>query len=128
MQELKRKRSDFEYENQILAQSISHLNPECKRVQVTVELSFISGVCKKVKEISQTLNPEDKVYLFFSCLNPDCTGSGFSLTSLLWQAISTSKKLEGELSCDGKEDWKYYSHSGCSCMSICKYKIEPIFQ
>ena len=31
--------------------------------------------------------------------------------------------------CNGKEDWKYYSKpSGCSCMTVLKYEIKPVYK
>lgn len=58
----------------------------------------------------------------------DCTGNGFYLTRALQKALASRSCIEGEMWCDGKEDWKYIKSSGCSCMTCLKYKIEPQFE
>lgn len=110
-----------------IASTIRELSPDCKGVEIQVKLSFISGVGKSEKGISRTLGKDDKAFLYHDCLNPDCTGFGFSLVDEIYSAIMSRQIIEGIKRCEGKEDWKYVDHAGCSCQSECMYRIIPIF-
>ena len=74
------------------------------------------------------MRPSDRLYLHYECTNRDCTGNGFYLTRALQKALESRSCIEGEMWCDGKEDWEYIKSSGCSCMTCLKYKIEPQFE
>lgn len=124
---LKRSRWILEYEMQQISPVLMELAPECKGVNILVNLSFVSAFGTTSKEIDTTISPEDKVYFQTDCLNNDCTGHGFTLTDLIREAMKSHEVIEGELQCDGKEDWKYLNNTGCSCMGNCKYRIEPLY-
>ena len=127
IEELKRSRWTFEYENELSSPKIKELSEECKGVSINVELTFNSAFGRNDKTYHVTLTPTDKVYFHQDCLNNDCTGSGFSLSNEIREAIRSRKTKEGVIRCDGKEDWKYMNNVGNSCMSTCKYRIEPHF-
>lgn len=127
IEELKRARFSIEYENMLASPTVKEINPDCKCVKIDGELSFTSAFGKSEKTIDIVLKPEDKAYFHSNCLNPDCTGFGFSLSSIIYSAIKERIVKEGVIHCEGKEDWKYYDNVGCSCMSYCKYRIEPLF-
>lgn len=127
IEELKRARFSNEYENMLASHTVKEIDPNCKGVRIDGELSFTYAFGNSGKTIQLLLNPDDRAYFHCDCLNPDCTGFGFSLTSLINSAIREKTIKEGVLRCEGKEDWKYYDNVGCSCMSYCKYRIEPLF-
>ena len=103
---------------------------DVKEVQLVAEITFNSGVIEKpsIEIWKRTLNPTHRLYLHHECTNRDCTSYGFDLTSALRDALSSRICVEGEMLCTGKEDWKYATSAGCTCMTTLKYKIEPIFQ
>ena len=127
IEELKRTRWIVEYENMLASLSVKEISTECKGVNLHVELSFVSAFGRNEKEFNIILTPVDKAYFHQDCLNKDCTGSGFSLSNDIQEAIKSRKTMNGIIRCDGKEDWKYMNHNGNSCISSCKYLIEPIF-
>ncbi len=125
--ELKRSRWIFEHEMQQISPVLKELAPECKGVNIHVFLLFVSAFGTTRKEIDTSIAPEDKVYFHVDCLNNDCTGHGFSISNQIREALRSLEIIEGEVRCDGKEDWKYLNNTGCSCMGSCKYRIEPLF-
>lgn len=125
--ELKSSRWIFEHEMQQISPVLKEFAPECKGVNIHVILSFVSAFGSMKKDIDTLITPEDKVYFHVDCLNNDCTGHGFSISNQIREALRVHEIIEGEVRCDGKEDWKYLNNSGCSCMSSCKYRIEPLF-
>ena len=126
-EELKRSRRTLEYENKLSSPTVKELSEECKGVSIDVELTFISAFGRSDKVYNVILTSADKAYFHRDCLNNDCTGSGFSLSNEIREAIRSRKTKEGVIRCDGKEDWKYMNNVGNSCMSTCKYRIEPHF-
>ena len=125
--ELKRSRWIFEHEMRQISPVLKEIDPKCKRVSIHVVLSFVSTFGVMKKEIDTSIAPEDKVYFHVDCLNNDCTGHGFSISNQIREALRVHGIIEGEIRCDGKEDWKYLNNTGCSCMGSCKYRIEPLF-
>lgn len=127
IEELKRSRWTLEYENMLTSPSIKEISAECQGVNLHVELTFVSAFGRNEKSFDLILTPTDKAYFHRDCLNKDCTGFGFSLSNEIKEAIRGRKITEGIIRCDGKEDWKYMNNTGNSCMSTCKYRIEPQF-
>lgn len=125
--ELKRSRWIYEHEMRQISPVLMELAPECKGVNIHVDLSFVFAFGTTKKEIDATISPESKVYFHANCLNNDCTGHGFSLTDQIREALRNHEITEGEIRCDGKEDWKYLNNTGCSCMGTCKYRIKPLY-
>lgn len=103
---------------------------DVKEVKLAAEITFNSGVLRQpsVKEWRRTLTPNDRLHLHHECINKDCTSYGFDLTNALRDALSSRICVEGEMSCTGKEDWKYAKNVGCTCMTTLKYRIEPKFK
>lgn len=116
----------FQNELERGARTIGELFPHVDHVQVEVSIIFETAVCKTTSHLfKRTLKPQDKVHLYYECINPDCTGSGFSLTSALYECLQYNKLMEGSIRCNGKEDEKYMNATGCSCMTTCRYKLKP---
>lgn len=116
----------FQYELERDARTIGELFPHVDHVEVEVSIHFETAVCKTTPHLfKRTLIPKDKVHLYYECVNPDCTGSGFSLTSALYECLQHNIIIEGSIRCDGKEDEKYKNATGCSCMTTCIYKLRP---
>ena len=109
---------------------ISDVYKDVKEVKVTVEVTFKSGVLRhpSVKEWKRTLFPNDRLYLHHECINKDCTSDGFDLSRALSDALSSRTSVQGDMRCTGKEDWKYTTNAGSTCVTTLKYKIEPEFQ
>lgn len=127
IEEHKRRRSTLEWEFCCDAPTISENFPECKMVEIKVSITFKSAFGIYEKEYMRTLFPKDKLHLHYDCVNRDCTGYGFSLTSLLTESLLSKSEKIGELRCEGKEDWKYQKSSGNTCLTTLKYRINPIF-
>lgn len=125
IEKLKQVRSQYLWDDYVTSRSIREQYPKCRRVVLTGKMIFLSGLGRFEKEIHRVFNPEDRLYCHYACNNKDCTGNGFSLTTYLAESIRTAKVVEGELHCDGKEDWKYLNVSGCSCMTAFKFKFTP---
>lgn len=128
IEKLKQERSRYQWNDYATSRTIRDMYPECSRVVLTGKITFLSGIGKYEKEIHRIFNPDDRLYCHYDCINQDCTGTGFSLTSHLSESISTRKTVSGELHCDGKEDWKYLKASGCSCMTNFTFKFVPEFE
>lgn len=110
-----------------MAKTISERYPDIDYVDVEVCLDFQTWVCPtKPEEHTFTMMPDHKVLLYYDCPNRDCTGSGFDLTSVLDECLSSKQVVQGTLCCNGKEDAKYEHASGCSCMTSCTYKLAPV--
>lgn len=126
---LKTQRSIRQWQSQMSSQSIGDLYNGVKTVKVSVQITFNSGALQNpcIKEWTCCMVPADRLYLHHECINKDCTGDGFDLTSALRNALESRTCVEGEMRCTGKEDWKYLKSSGCSCSTDLKYKIEPEF-
>lgn len=125
IEKLKQARSQYQWDDYVTSRSIREQFPECRRVILTGKMTYLSGLGKFEQEIHRVFNPEDRLYCHYECNNKDCTGNGFSLTSYLAESIRSGKVVEGELHCDGKEDWKYLNASGCSCMTTFMFKLTP---
>ena len=126
---IKQAQSQRQWDDYVTSPTIKELSPDCHNVVLTGKMTFLSGVCGKLeKEIHQVFTPNDRLYCFYECINGDCTGTGFTLTSQLGNCIRLNKTIEGELRCDGKEDWKYLNASGCSCMTTFSFKFTPEFE
>lgn len=110
-----------------IARTIRELSPECKGMELHIQLSFTSAFSKNEQEFNLVLKPEDKAHWYHECLNKDCTGFGFFLDNEIYSAVKMKQINEGTLRCEGKEDWKYIDHTGFSCCSECKYRIVPLF-
>ena len=106
---------------------LSERYPDAIKVDVYIEMEFISAVAHSKEERHIEIRPSDKLYLHLNCANNDCTGSGFDLTSLVRKSLVERSEISGLLQCDGKEDWKYYGHNGCSCQTTLDYRILPLF-
>ena len=127
IEKIKQTRWMSEYEQRLYAKSIAEINPKCKGIKIIGKLSFQTAVCQiEPQIIDQTLDSTSKAYFYCKCLNPDCTGKGFSLTNEIRQAVHELREISGSIKCDGKEDWKYIDAVGCSCMSQLDYNIIPI--
>ena len=129
VEKLKQARLDRQWRAQATAPFIGDVYKDLKTVWVDVEVTFKNDVLRSpsVKEWGCDLTPSDRLYLHCECTNKDCTGDGFDLTSVLQKALATRLCIEGEMFCNGKEDWKYIRSVGCSCMTCLKYKIDPQF-
>lgn len=127
IEERKRNRWQMAYDLREIARTIGELSPECKGVELHIQLSFTSAFGKNEQEFDVTLKPDDKAHWYHECLNGDCTGFGFILDNEIYSAVTLKQIKEGTIRCDGKEDWKYIGNSGCSCMSECQYRIVPLF-
>ena len=103
---------------------------DVKEVKLAAEITFNSGVLRhpSVKEWKRTLFPTNRLHLHYKCINMGCTSDGFDLTNALRDALSSRTCVEGEMHCTGKEEWKYETSAGCTCMTTLKYRIEPIFK
>ena len=110
-----------------IARTIRELSPECKGVELHIQLSFTSAFSKNEQEFNLVLKPEDKAHWYHECLNKDCTGFGFCLDHEIYSAVKMRQINEGTFRCEGKEDWKYIDHTGFFCCSECKYRIVPLF-
>lgn len=113
------------------AQSISSLFPDVESVHIHAITSFQSGVFKgfKEKEYNFTLYPSNLLFVHFPCANRDCTGMGFDITDVVRECLSEHKSVEDRcISCDGKEDWKYIGHSGCTCLGELVFSVFPSFR
>ena len=127
IEKIKQTRWMSEYEQRLYAKSIAEINPKCKGIKIIGKLSFQTAVCPiEPQIIDQTLDSTSKAYFCCDCLNPNCTGSGFSLTNEIRQSIQKLCEISGTKKCNGKEDWKYIDAVGCSCMSQLDYNIIPI--
>ena len=111
------------------ARKINDIDSNVIKVEIHYEMRFLTGVCPTKPLIDDDiLNPDDKLFWYHKCLNPDCTGSGFYLTDEISEAIKSHNVVKGEKYCDGKEDWKYLDASGCSCETTLYYEIRPVFK
>lgn len=111
------------------ARKINEIDSNVIKVEIHYEMRFLTGVCPTKPLIDDDmLNPDDKLFWYHKCLNPDCTGSGFYLTDEISEAIKSHNIVKGEKYCDGKEDWKYLDASGCSCETTLYYEIRPVFK
>ena len=127
IEKIKQTRWMSEYEQRLYAKSIAEINPKCKGIKIVGKLSFHTFVGPiEPQIIDTTLDSSSKAYFYCNCLNPDCTGNGFSLTYEIRQAVQELREISGSIKCDGKEDWKYIDAVGCSCMSQLDYNIIPI--
>ena len=126
----KQDRFTRQWREQSTAPFIGEVYKKVKAVNIEVEITFKSGVLRNpsINKWRRDLGPSDRLYLHYECTNRDCTGNGFYLTRALQKALESRSCIEGEMWCDGKEDWKYIKSSGCSCMTCLKYKIEPQFE
>ena len=70
---------------------------------------------------------EQSFYIAMNVLYLIGTSEGFDLTRDLKLALDSRSCIEGNMSCTGKEDWKYLKASGCACRTSIKYTIEPEF-
>lgn len=103
---------------------------DLENVKVHVQITFRSAVLPSpsTTQYCRTLDPSNKLYLYYECNNPDCTGYGFDLTDVLRDALNSRQCVEGRMSCSGKEDWKYIDSAGCRCDTVLEYRIEPEFE
>ena len=126
---LKENRFKIRWEEESSSLYIKDVYSNIHSISVNVRIVFESAVLATPveKEYSRTLTPHDRLFLYYDCLNPDCTGHGFNLTNILRTSIERKQSIQDTLFCDGKEDWKYLHASGCSCMTKLFYKIEPEF-
>ena len=124
---IKFQRNRLETYRYISARSLSEKYPDVESVDIDVVIDFLSAITHPIKEFHQEIHKGQKVYVYFPCINPDCTGSGFNLTRFVENSIESRKPLDGVLHCDGKEDWKYIGHTGCSCQTTLSYHIFPHF-
>jgi len=124
----KQAQSKYHWNDYVTSCTIKELYPDRKNVVLTGKMTFLSRVGKSEKEIHRVFSHNDRLYCFYECINGDCTGTGFSLTSQLGNSIRLRKTIEGELRCDGKGDWKYLNASGCSCMTTISFKFVPEFE
>lgn len=117
----------YQYMRLSVAKTISELYPDIDQVAVEVCLDFHTAVCPTTPEDYKfTMNPDQKIHLYYDCPNRDCTGSGFDLTSVLEDCLRSKHEVTGTLRCNGKEDAKYVHASGCSCMTTCRYRMVPV--
>lgn len=126
---LKENRFKIRWEEECSSLYIKDIYSNVRSISVTVRIVFESAVLARPveKEYFRTLTPDDRLFLYYDCLNPDCTGHGFNLTNILRTSIERKQCIQDTLFCEGKEDWKYLHASGCSCMTKLFYKIEPEF-
>lgn len=110
------------------AKPINKQFSDVENVHILAIASFSSpftGLIEKRYEL--TLSPSNLLYAHFPCVNRDCTGAGYDITDKIRECLKEHKSIEGNIQCDGKEDWKYIGHSGCSCQSELNYQIIPSF-
>lgn len=71
------------------ARNINDIDSNVIKVEIHYEMRFLTGVCPTKPLIDDDiLNPDDKLFWYHKCLNPDCTGSGFYLTDEISEAIN----------------------------------------
>lgn len=112
------------------ARPIKELFPDVKSVHIHAVVSFQTEVCVEFieKEYDFTLFPPDFLFVHFPCVNKDCTGMGFDITNTVRECLKEHKSIECEhIRCDGKEDWKYVGHSGCTCQGELVFTVIPSF-
>ena len=129
IEELKKQRFIRQLQSESSSRFICDLYKDVKTVKISVQMTFNSAVLRKpcIKELKRNLSPSDRLYLHYECINKDCTSEGFDLPRDLKLALDSRSCIEGNMSCTGKEDWKYFKASGCSCRTSIKYTIEPEF-
>ena len=130
IEKVKQDRFKRQWREETTASFICDIYKNVKAVKVDVEITFKSGVLRdpSVRKWRRDLGPSDRLYLHYECANKDCTGNGFYLTCALQKALESRSCIEGEMYCNGKEDWKHIKSAGYSCMTSLKYKIEPEFE
>ena len=85
------------------ARKINDIDSNVIKVEIHYEMRFLTGVCTTKPLIDDDfLNPDDKLFWYHKCLNPDCTGSGFYLIDEISEAIRSHNVVKGEKYCDGK--------------------------
>ena len=116
------------YDNRRMASTLREFDSTVEMVVIEYRIDFSTGVERTAPFVETVeLAPDDKLFLYRPCANLHCTGRGFYLTDEIEKAIRLRKVIGGELHCEGKEDWKYYSYpKGNECRTILKYKITPL--
>ena len=103
---------------------LSDVFPDVERVEVRASILFEPGAADVVeKEYCIVLVANDKLYVYVPCPNKDCTGFGFELTDVIRESIRKRENSFGEVTCDEKEDWKYFNSSGHTCQSTLSYAV-----
>ena len=108
------------------AKTISELYPERKGVHVKYKVSYSCFAGHAERSNEYCLTPDDKLCIQVTCPNRDCTQGYFSLTSEASDCLSYGRKVEGRKLCQGKEDFKYYDHSGFTCQTELEFELSLI--
>lgn len=129
IEEQKRQREALKFMKMQNARTLGEQYPEVEYVEVEACLSFESGVgVFEEKSVERIFRPSDLLYLHFDCLNKDCTGYGFEVTTEIRNAIVNRETVELHWDCSGKEDWKYVQKAtSCSCQGRLDCVIRPHF-
>lgn len=109
------------------AQALNEVSNLVEEIIVKATLYFTSSFVKKEEERNLRFTPKDKLYIHFKCLNDNCTGDGFDLTSEAMRLIySKDDKIWGTAKCSGQLDSNHMNDRTYSCDSKIEYEISII--
>ena len=100
---------------------LKEVYPDVACINIHVFKSWVGGIRK---ENSYKITPDDKLFLWVDCPNPDCTGTGFDLRFQIYESCRKRKILVGNVWCNGREsnEEKFYE-----CCSRIVYMVECEF-
>jgi len=103
---------------------ISSVYPSISKIIVNLNFSY-NGAIKHTNSYERIYYPHDNDYFKIECINPECLDTDLDISNDIKNMVAKKSNIyEGQMLCNGFQDYERSKTNHNKCLAEMKYKIE----